>query len=78
MPKVKKDPYRELTEEITGAITGAMGERRERQKDIARIMQKSVSQVSRDLKNIDSLSLGEFRHLVNHLGYEIQLVRGDK
>jgi hypothetical protein len=73
MPKLKKSPYDEQTDIFRSTLFGAMGARFLSQADLARMIRKSPSAVSRKLNDIDSISFGEMREIASHLGLVIKI-----
>jgi hypothetical protein len=73
MPKLKKSPYDEQTDIFRSTLFGAMGARFLNQADLAKMLRKSPSAVSRKLNDIDSISFGEMREIASHLGLVIKI-----
>lgn len=73
MPKLKKSSYDTQTDEYRSTLCGAMGARFLNQADLAKMLRKSPSAVSRKLNDIDSISFGEMREIASHLGLRIKI-----
>lgn len=70
--------YERQTDEYMKVINGAIGANQYKQKDIARLIGKTPSTVSRHLADIDSVPLGELRRLTAVLGLSVRIEEGEK
>lgn len=70
MPRLKKTEYDRKTDEITTAIKVAMIRKEMRQADLAKVMHKSRQTISRNIQDIDHMSVGDFRIMMTYLGLD--------
>lgn len=73
MPRLKKTEYDKKTDEITTLIRIAMIRNEMRQADLAKVMHKSRQTISRNLQDIDHMSVGDFRIMMKYLGLDFTI-----
>ena len=73
MPKLTQNIYDSQSEEFTKTIRKAMAEHGVKQTHLAKELHKTDATVSKWLKDIDIVQLGELRKIANKLGLTIKI-----
>ena len=75
MPKVALTVYEMELDKIERAISGAMGERHIKQKDVAFKLGKAPSTISNMLGNIENMKVGDLLRLCEMTNRKVEITR---